>query len=268
MIKLMYVTADPNAAQAAWRAGVDRIFVDLEYINKAERQRGRDTLISHNTIDDVARVRAAVPEVELLVRVNPVGPSTAGEVDAAVGHGADVVMLPMVMDAEDAQTFIDWVGGRARTCLLLETAQALARLDSILDTDGVDEMYVGLNDMHISMGLDFMFELLSGGLIDYMAQKAHHKGLPFGFGGMARIGEGALPAEMILGEHYRLGSTSVILSRTFRGEVAGSGAPQNIEAEVGKLREYEQTVVQWDTADFEANRLAVVSRVAEILAGQ
>lgn len=44
--------------------------------------------------------------------------------------------------------------------------------------------------------------------------------IPFGFGGIARIGEGDLPSDYILGEHVRLGSTSVILSRTFKGMVA------------------------------------------------
>ena len=41
----------------------------------------------------------------------------------------------------------------------------------------------------------------------------------FGFGGIARIGEGDLPSDNILGEHVRLGSQSVILSRTFKGVV-------------------------------------------------
>ena len=36
-----------------------------------------------------------------------------------------------------------------------------------------------------------------------------------GFGGIARLGFGMLPAEHVIAEHYRLGSTAVILSRSF-----------------------------------------------------
>ena len=44
-LKLMYITNRPEVAQIAESAGVDRIFVDLEYIGKAQRQGGMDTAI-------------------------------------------------------------------------------------------------------------------------------------------------------------------------------------------------------------------------------
>jgi len=46
-------------------------------------------------------------------------------------------------------------------------------------------------------------------------QKIKQKSIPYGFGGIARLGTGLLPAENILAEHYRLGSSMVILSRSF-----------------------------------------------------
>ena len=45
--------------------------------------------------------------------------------------------------------------------------------------------------------------------------KIKKKGIPYGFGGIGRIGTGELPAEYIIKEHYRLGSTCAILSRSF-----------------------------------------------------
>lgn len=42
----MYITNRPEIAQIAESAGVDRIFVDLEYIGKADRQSGLDTVKS------------------------------------------------------------------------------------------------------------------------------------------------------------------------------------------------------------------------------
>lgn len=52
-LKLMYITNQPEIAQIAESVGVDRIFVDLEYIGKSDRQGGMDTVQSRHTIDDV-----------------------------------------------------------------------------------------------------------------------------------------------------------------------------------------------------------------------
>ncbi|WP_305461450.1 aldolase/citrate lyase family protein [Photobacterium leiognathi] len=69
--------------------------------------------------------------------------------------GADIIMLPMFKTAGEAQSFIDYIDGRARTCLLIETSEALARIDDILEVPGIDEVHIGLNDLHLSLGLSF-----------------------------------------------------------------------------------------------------------------
>jgi hypothetical protein len=215
-MKLMILTSDPDFAVKSQEAGIERIFFDLEYLNKADRQRGRDTVLSANNIDDIPKIRKVINGSELLVRINMINPYTKDEVEKVIEYGADIIMLPMAMDANDAKTLVEYVGGRAKVCIMIETPQSLTRIDDILNVSGVDELFIGLNDMHIGLGLNFMFEVLSGGLVEYLAEKCNKKGIPFGFGGIARIGDGMLPAEKILGEHIRLGSTSVILSRTFK----------------------------------------------------
>lgn len=266
MIQLMLLTGDPAFAQKAEACGVDRIFLDLEYINKADRQKGRNTFITHNTVEDVVPLRKAVKKAQLLVRVNPINPLSKDEINAVCEAGADLIMLPMVYDYEDVKNFVELVDGRAKTVPMIETAPALARLDDILTVDGVDELYIGLNDLHIGLNLTFMFEILSGGLIDYMAEKIKKKGIPFGFGGMAKIGEGTLPAERILAEHYRVGSSSVILSRTFRNEVDAEGKPVlNLEKEIAKIRAEEEKIALWSQFDYENNRNEVMQSVKKIV---
>jgi hypothetical protein len=265
MMKLMLITADETMARDAQAAGVDRIFIDLEYINKSERQIGRNTFISHHKVEDVARLKKVMSTGELLVRVNPVHPNLKTELEAVIAGGADVVMLPMVVDAEDVREFVALVAGRVRVCVLLETPQALVRLDDILAVPGIDEVYVGLNDLHIGMKLTFMFELLSGGIVEYMAGKFKARGLPFGFGGMAKIGEGMLPAENILGEHGRLGSEMVILSREFRNEVGGRVGPVNLKEEVAKVRAKEREQAGWSPAQFAENKMKVKAGVDNVV---
>ena len=61
----------------------------------------------------------------------------------------------------------------------------------------------------------FMFELLANGTVEKLGDKIKAKGIPFGFGGIATLDGGALPGSMVLKEHVRLGSSMVIVSRSF-----------------------------------------------------
>ena len=220
-LKLFYITNRPDIASIAENAGVDRIFVDMEYIGKAKRQGGMDTVQSHHTVQDVKNIRQCLTKAELQVRCNPVHDAASGycsteeEIDDIVAAGADVIMLPFFKTADEVRRFLDAVGGRCRTILLLETPEAAERIDAILGLKGVDEMFIGLNDLSLGYGQRFMFQLLADGTVERLALKIRQKGIPFGFGGIAAIGTGTLPAEAILKEHYRLGSSMVILSRSF-----------------------------------------------------
>ncbi len=267
-LKLMILCDDAESAIKAQEAGVDRIFFDMEYVGKAERQHGRNAVLSHNSIETIPFIRRVLDKSELLVRTNPIGAYTEMEVDKAIAYGADVLMLPMVMDQHDAETFVKYVNGRAKVCIMIETAAAMARLDKILAVPGVDELFIGLNDLHISMGLTFMFELLNDGLIEYIADKCNKAGMPFGFGGIARIGEGMLPSDNILGEHVRLGSQSVILSRTFKGimDVDANSRPIDLKEEVQKVRDRLDVIDIWMPAEHLENRKKIDGAVDAVIA--
>ena len=193
----------------------------MEFIGKDKRQRGLDTVKSHHTVEDVRVIKNAVVTAEVLARVNPIHdalpqyPASREEIDATVAAGADVIMLPYFKTAEEVQTFLELVGGRTRTMLLVETPEAVEHIDEILELPGIDEVYIGLNDLSLGYHLPFMFQLLADGTVEQLCFKLRKKGIFFGFGGIASIGEGRLPAEYIIREHYRLGSRCVILSRSF-----------------------------------------------------
>lgn len=266
-IKLMILAADPLSAMEAQNAGIDRIFYDLEWIGKNERQHGRNTVKSNNNIDDIPAVREVLNNSVLLVRTNPIHAYSQVEVDKAIAYGADILMLPMVMDQHDVEQYVRMVNKRAKVCIMIETAAAMARLDKILAVPGVDEVFIGLNDLHISMGLTFMFELLSDGLVEYIADKCNKASIPFGFGGIARIGEGDLPSDYILGEHVRLGSTSVILSRTFKGIVGVDKNAHQIDLreEVEKVRRRLEDIGKWDENQYEENCIKIDQAVDKIV---
>lgn len=220
-LKLFYITNQPDIARIVQAAGCDRIFIDMEYIGKAERQGGMDTVQSRHTIEDIRKIRPVLKQSELLVRCNPIHAaagnitSSEEEIDNIIAAGADIIMLPYFKSVAEAQRFITAVHGRCRTMLLLETPEAVERLDDFLALPGVDELFIGLNDLSLAYGMKFMFQLLADGTVERLALKIRQRGIPFGFGGIAAIGTGPLPAEAILKEHYRLGSSMVILSRSF-----------------------------------------------------
>lgn len=221
MIKFFYITNKPNVAQIAEEAGVDRIFVDMEFIGKESRQKGLDTVQNHHTVEDIQNIKQHLKNAELLVRVNPIHSATdqymssKDEINAVINSGADIIMLPFFKTTLEVQDFLHYVGGRCKTMLLIETKEAVEIIDDILSLDGIDEIYIGLNDLHLSYGMSFMFQLLADGTVDRLVNKFKKKGIPYGFGGVARLGGGLLPAEYIVAEHYRLGSTRAILARAF-----------------------------------------------------
>ncbi len=220
-LKLMYITNDSDVAKIAESTGTDRIFVDLEYIGKDIRQGGMDTVQSRHTTEDVKKLSQVLTKAELLVRINPIHEaseeycSSKEEIDEVIKNGADIIMLPYFKTASEVETFISLVGGRTKTMLLVETPEAAENIDEILSVDGIDEIYIGLNDLSLGYGKKFMFELLANDTVDTLVEKFKAKKIPYGFGGLASLDGGLLPGKMVLKEHYRLGSTRVILSRSF-----------------------------------------------------
>lgn len=215
-LKLMYITNDPQIASIAQRNGVDRIWIDMEYKGKDERQKGIDSVKNHHSVQDIKNLRPIIRTSELLVRVNPWNDNYSyDEINSVIEAGADIIMLPMWKSLSDVQKFVRTVDGRAKTSLLLEHKDAVNCVDDVLKNGGFDEIHIGLNDLHLSYGLNFMFELLTNGIVESLCNKFKAAGVPYGFGGIAKIGEGDVPAEKIIMEHYRLGSTRVILSRSF-----------------------------------------------------
>ena len=276
-LTLMYITNNPITAQIAQEAGVDRIWIDMEYIGKDERQGGMDTVKNHHTIDDIKKMRPIVTNAVLMVRVNPLHTATDNycgsedEINQSIEAGADVIMLPMFKTADDVKRFVSYVDGRAKVQLLVETAEAAAKIDSILEVPGVDEIHIGLNDLHIAMHKAFMFELICDDTVASLCKKMKAKGIKYGFGGIARVGYGMLPAEYIIAEHYHLGSTAAILSRGFCDANIVKD-PMEIEAifvkGVRNIRLKEHEVAQYSEEQYLKNLDIIREKVSVIAANK
>ena len=267
-LNLIYITNIPSVALIAEKNGVDRIMVDLETLGKEERQKNMNTVKSHHTVEDVRIISNMLTSSEMLVRVNPWNENSVNEIESVIAAGADRIMLPMWKTTDEVNAFLNTVNSRVHTTLLLETKEAVEIIDEILENPLLDEIHIGLNDLHLSYGLSFMFELLANEMVENICQKFKVKGIPYGFGGIARIGEGALPAEWIVMEHYRIGSTIAILSRSFcnADEIKDIREIDMIfEKNMKSLRDFEKALVEKSVEEYLTNKKQVVQKVKEIV---
>lgn len=270
-LKLMYITNNVEVARIAQKYGVERIWVDLETLGKNERQGHIDSVKSHHSISDIKRIVSILDKSEMLVRVNPINENSEEEINQVIDAGADIIMLPMWKSKNEVISFLKYVNGKTKTVLLLETKEAVECLDDVLNMGGFDEIHIGLNDLHLSYGQVFMFQLLTDGTIENLCNKIKKYNIPYGFGGIAKLGTGDLPAENVIQEHYRLGSTRAILSRSFCN-VDNFNSIEDIDnvffENIEKLRKYEESLKNNTTNDYLANEILVKKMVEKIVSSK
>lgn len=266
-LTVLYITNDPEVAKIAQKNGVNRIFVDLEVLGKEERQKNMNTVKSQHSIEDIKKIDAVLNDSDLLVRINPWNDTSEQEIEEVIAAGSDIIMLPYWKSVDEVESFLSAVKGRVKTTLLLETKEAVECIDEVLQLN-FDEVHIGLNDLHLSYGLTFMFELLANGTVELLCDKFNKKGIPYGFGGIAKLGEGLLPAEKVIMEHYRLGSTRAILSRAFC-DVTKVDSIEEIDnifsTNMNMLRDYEKKIDTMTDVEFAGNREEVMKCVTDIV---
>lgn len=272
-LKLMYITNNPIVSAIAEKSGVDRIFIDMEYIGKNVRQGGMDTVQSHHTINDIGNVRKAITKSELLVRINPIHDktedycSTEEEINAVIEKGADIIMLPYFKKTEEVERFHKAVNGRVKTILLIETLEAVNNIDDILKVTGIDEYHIGINDLSLGYGKKFMFEVVADGTVENLCEKISKTGKPYGFGGIASLGRGLIPAENVIIEHYRVKSSMAILSRSFCNteKIRDLSEIEKVFSEgIRAIREFENKVIDGEFS-YEENFEFIKRKVKEIV---
>lgn len=267
-MEMMFITNDTQIAQIADESGVNRVWIDLEVLGKQERQGHIDSVKSKHSVEDIAKVKSVLTMAKMQVRINPINKESGEEIEKVIAAGADIIMLPMFKTVQEVESFLKFVSGRATTELLFETRESVEQLEEILNLGGIDEVHIGLNDLHLSYQLKFMFELLSNGCVESMCKCFQKRGLPYGFGGIGRFGTGAISPQQILAEHIRLGSSRVILSRSF----CNTQHEKDIERirtifkeGINEIREYEKKLKQESEVFFENNKVKLYSEIKNIV---
>jgi len=190
----------------------------------------------------------------------------------SINAGADILMLPYFKGYMDVKIFLDFVNSRVKTCLLLETPEAVEDINEIISDQRINFIHIGLNDLHLGYKLMFMFELLSNGTVDRIIKEISKTNIIYGFGGIAGLGEGDLPAEHIITEHYRLKSEMAILSRSFYKQTGLENDIQSVfdilDPKVKEIRAYEKSLKFKESGFFVENRKMLDTKVNKIKQGK
>lgn len=210
---LLLFSVNQDKIREAIEAGVDGIVVDWENQGKKLRQQNFDTQINHDTYQDLCRVRDLVPADKLICRINGFSPqNTPIELDRALEAGADEILMPMVVSAEEVQFVLSHVGNEKSVSILIETTAALTCLDQLAELP-LKRVYVGLNDLHIQQNSRNIFVPLVEGTVEGIGRRFS---VPLGAGGVTNPACGLPIASRYLIEEYaRLGVSFSFLRRSF-----------------------------------------------------
>jgi hypothetical protein len=253
---LTLFTNDPALARRAEAAGIQRIGPDLERLGKADRQQNLDTWQSSHEESDVARVGETLRSSALFVRVNSPHAGLRTEIGRVIAMGAAIVMLPFFDTTDDVRRFVEWVGGRARALLLVETRRSAALIEEIVAIEGVDEIHVGLNDLRLSLGISG-FEVMASPLLVRISEAVRGAGLPFGFGRVGRADDRSLPVDpdLVFAQYPRLMADRAFVSRFFL-----MPDPEKIDL-TSAVAQFRRRMNEWGSADpdaLERARLALL----------
>jgi len=224
-------TADLSYALAAEKAGIDSIIIDWEYEGKQDRQSGHDLEINRNGPLDIEKLAANL-RIPITVRVNAFSDSTCSEIDCAITHGADIIMLPMARSASEVRSFLQYIDSRTKTIIQIETLDLVKDITAFKKLNW-DYAYIGLNDLMIEKKEKCIWSSVQDGTVELICNGLCGK--KYGFGGITILGGGSpINTELLLHEYVRLGSSMGILRRTFSKEILD----RNIETEIPLVREF------------------------------
>ena len=266
-MKYFYITNNIEIVSKLDNIGLDMVWIDLEKNGKYERQKNMDSVKSNHSLEDIKKIKPILKNSKLLVRVNPIFQGSKFEIDKAIEYGADIIMLPMFKTKKEVEMFFKLIDNRCETILLLETKEAVEDLDDILEIRDITNIHIGLNDLSLSYGNNFMFEPLGNGLVEIICEKLSKRKITYGFGGVGKLQEGVLPAKLILSEHIRLKSSQVILSRSFAKYESFSDISEfekNFSLELEKIKEYERKLMEGNQEQLLINKKKLIKCLQNI----
>jgi 2-keto-3-deoxy-L-rhamnonate aldolase RhmA len=222
---LFLFSTNLSLIQEAIESGLTGVVVDWEFYGKDKRQAGADTQINRNSPQDLQKIHEHT-SAHILCRINQVGAETRTEIEQAITHGADEIILPMVRHPDEVKTALEITSNRIGVGIMLETVAATEKMDELASFP-ISRVYVGLNDLAIERRTDNIFTAVSDGLVEKIREHFHL--VPFGFAGLTLPDAGyPIPCRLLIAEMARLDCDFSFLRRSFHRDIAGKDVQKEL----------------------------------------
>ena len=228
-LELLLFSTDSILVRESEQAGVDGFIIDWEDRSRFGREHEKSGQQMPDTVEDLGRISNLV-QTPVWCRINQPGDWTLNEIEAAIQHGADLILLPMVRTPDEVALFLEQVAGRAQVGILVETVEACNCAEE-LSSFTLDRVYVGLLDLSLSRGTKDIFAPLRDGTIEHLRDIFYHT--PFGVGGLTTIDKGyPLASTEIMANLAHLKCNFTFLRNSFKRDIIG----KNIQHELSLIR--------------------------------
>jgi hypothetical protein len=241
--ELLLFSVRPKIIVEAMAGGVRGVMIDMETRGKQDRQAGFDTQINQDTYEDIRHIKRNTA-AWVITRVNGFWDGTADEVQQAIDHGADEILLPMVRTVDQVESALKIVRGQIPMGIFVETANAV-QCSRELSQLPLSRVYVGLNDLAIDRQLRNIFTSVADGTLDEIRSYFHQ---PFGFGGLTLPDAGSpIPCRLLISENARLKTQFSFLRRSYFRDTAG----KDLALETPRLLQALRDSMQLSQSDLE-----------------
>jgi len=210
------ITNNVEHALVLDNCGIQQIMVDTEILGKAIRQSALNAVINTHQINDVTKLKNSGIKAKIICRINGFHESINQEIDQAIDAGADILMFPMIQNIDNFKFMVEQVNNRVAILPLIETPYSIFKLNDIINIARPSQVHFGLNDLHLSLGMKNLFEVLLSHAFASAVEFATKKVELIGIGGVGdpSVSQKINPS-LLMNEYKLLGSNSVILSRSF-----------------------------------------------------
>ncbi|MGL5003638.1 MAG: aldolase/citrate lyase family protein, partial [Casimicrobium sp.] len=192
---------------------------------------GTGSLISAHPPESVSTVASIVGHARLFARCNAPGEYLRDEIERLLDQGVRCLMVPMIRRYSEAEAIVSQVRNRAKIVLMIEHKDILDDADRVIALPHVDTIYVGTNDLALSMGYRTRFGPIAAGWVESLARLTHSHGKSFSFLGFARLGANiAVPPDLLLAEYVRYKVNWGLFARSFGAEAS------TFALELGRVR--------------------------------
>ena len=210
------ITNEVENAKILDSCGIQQLMVDAENLGKAERQAGKNAVINFHQIEDVKKIKNIGLKAKIICRINGFHNEIGDEIESAIGAGADILMLPMILSLDNFKKMVKKIDARVEILPLIETPYSIFKLKEIIEIAKPNQLHFGLNDLHLSLGMKNLFEILVSPLFAAAVSYTKSKVDLIGIGGIGDpFVKQKISPDLLINEFKILGSQSTILSRSF-----------------------------------------------------